>query len=296
MKNELIIGFFITFVLITLGLFFVQSYKLQQAKFAVASATNNALAQNALAFGSADQVSGTSTTEVSFLTVQEVATHNTAADCWLLINNKVYNATSYLNLHPGGRDRIIPYCGRDATQAFVTKGGEGNHSNSAFADLAKLYIGDIGSALPASGVPVVNEVRSQLVTNSNQLNPVSTTASAEIFLSVQEVATHNTAADCWLLISGKVYNATSYLNSHPGGRSRIIPYCGQDATQAFQTQGGGGSHSSGAFADLTQLYIGDIGSNAQTTLIDQTSANQNITNTNNEDQEDEDEDEEWEDD
>jgi len=295
MKKELIVGLFITFALITLGLYFVQNYKLQQAKFAVFSATNNTLAQNTLTLGSVDQVGGASTTEISLLTVQEVAIHNTPSDCWLLINNKVYDATSYLNLHPGGRDRIIPYCGRDATQVFITKGGEGNHSNSAFADLAKLYIGDIGTALPASGIPVVNEVKSQSATNSNLLDPVNTKVSTDIFLSAQEVATHNTASDCWLLISGKVYNTTSYLNSHPGGRSRIIPYCGQDATQAFQTQGGGGSHSSGAFADLAQLYIGDIGSNTQTTLIEQTNTSQPNTNKNSEDKDDDDE-EEWEDD
>jgi len=295
MKKELIVGLFITFALITLGLYFVQNYKLQQAKFAVFSATNNTLAQNTLTLGSVDQVGGASTTEISLLTVQEVAIHNTPSDCWLLINNKVYDATSYLNLHPGGRDRIIPYCGRDATQVFITKGGEGNHSNSAFADLAKLYIGDIGTALPASGIPVVNEVKSQSATNSNLLDPVNTKVSTDIFLSAQEVATHNTASDCWLLISGKVYNTTSYLNSHPGGRSRIISYCGSDATQAFITKGGEGNHSNSAFTDLAQLYIGDIGSNTQTTLIEQTNTSQPNTNKNSEDKDDDDE-EEWEDD
>lgn len=42
------------------------------------------------------------------LTVQEIAKHNLTSDCWLIINNKVYNISGYLGLHPGGVSVISP--------------------------------------------------------------------------------------------------------------------------------------------------------------------------------------------
>jgi cytochrome b involved in lipid metabolism len=39
--------------------------------------------------------------------------------------------TSYAQKHPGGVDTIYPYCGKDATEAFITKGGKGSHSLKA---------------------------------------------------------------------------------------------------------------------------------------------------------------------
>ena len=60
------------------------------------------------------------------LTIAEVAKHNTPSDCWFIVQNKVYNVTGFLRLHPGGADQIIPYCGKDGSQAFLTRGGLGH--------------------------------------------------------------------------------------------------------------------------------------------------------------------------
>lgn len=90
---------------------------------------------------------GQTPTPAMALTVEETAKHNTDKDCWLIIDNKVYNATDYIALHPGGARRIIDFCGKEATQAFATRGGNSTHSQSAAADLAKLYIGDIGGTV-----------------------------------------------------------------------------------------------------------------------------------------------------
>ena len=52
----------------------------------------------------------------------------------------------------------------------------------------------------------------------------------------------------------------SPFTSHPGG-STYVPFCGTDATQAFNTKGGGGSpHSSTATAMFAQYLIGTLGS------------------------------------
>ena len=36
-------------------------------------------------------------------------------------------------------------------------------------------------------------------------------------LSVKEIAAHNGADDCWLLIEGQVWDLTQFAPDHPGG-------------------------------------------------------------------------------
>ncbi len=80
-------------------------------------------------------------------------------------------------------------------------------------------------------------------------------------LTTVVVATHNTASDCWIIISNKVYNVTTYLSMHPGGVSIITAYCGKEATTAYNTKGGkGGNHSTNANNQLARYLIGIIGS------------------------------------
>jgi len=45
------------------------------------------------------------------LSVAEVAKHNSSSDCWLIIENKVYDVSDYVNSHPAGRATITPHCG-----------------------------------------------------------------------------------------------------------------------------------------------------------------------------------------
>ncbi len=70
-------------------------------------------------------------TEQKAYTAEEVAAHNTEADCWMIINNSIYDVTSYLSEHPGGNG-ISVLCGQDATIGFATKGDENEpHSEQA---------------------------------------------------------------------------------------------------------------------------------------------------------------------
>ena len=37
------------------------------------------------------------------------------------------------------------------------------------------------------------------------------------FFTKEEVSKHNTKDDCWLIIHGKVYDVSDYVDEHPGG-------------------------------------------------------------------------------
>ena len=57
-------------------------------------------------------------------------------------------------------------------------------------------------------------------------------AATSVFTAAQ-VAGHDTADDCWLVIQGHVYDITPFLRSHPGGVPILLPYAGRDATRIF---------------------------------------------------------------
>lgn len=121
----------------------------------------------------------------------------------------------------------------------------------------------------------------------------------------KEVAEHNTTASCWIVVEGKVFDATSYLQPHPGGKEIIMsvagacacgpvfpsprrargfegnspppaeqqltarpappPCAGKDATSSFNDTG----HSSAAKKDLAKLQIGVLSSEEASELAKQ---------------------------
>lgn len=59
--------------------------------------------------------------------MSEVTSHNNVSDCWLVIEQNVYNVTSFIPQHPGGEE-ILKGCGKDATSLFQSEDehAEGN--------------------------------------------------------------------------------------------------------------------------------------------------------------------------
>lgn len=54
----------------------------------------------------------------------------------------------------------------------------------------------------------------------------------------EEIEKHNNENDCWIVINGKVYDATSVLDWHPGGKAPIMAHAGRthaDTTQEFES-------------------------------------------------------------
>ncbi|XAR53926.1 hypothetical protein NMG60_11028869 [Bertholletia excelsa] len=70
----------------------------------------------------------------------------------------------------------------------------------------------------------------------------------------EEVAKHNRKGDCWIIISGKVYDVTPFLDDHPGGDEVLLTATEKDATDDFEDVG----HSDSAREMMSQYYIGEI--------------------------------------
>jgi len=50
---------------------------------------------------------------------------------------------------------------------------------------------------------------------------------------LSEVKKHNHRTDCWCVINGKVYDLSSFVDSHPGGPNPILSWAGRDASKTW---------------------------------------------------------------
>ncbi|KAI9738768.1 MAG: hypothetical protein M1834_008275 [Cirrosporium novae-zelandiae] len=71
-------------------------------------------------------MSTSSSTPLKTLTPSEISTHtSTTSDIWLIIDNSVYDVTSFLSEHPGGPKILKRVNGKDATKQFWKYHNEG---------------------------------------------------------------------------------------------------------------------------------------------------------------------------
>merc|ERR1712144_156029 len=73
-------------------------------------------------------------------------------------------------------------------------------------------------------------------------------------LTYTDVKGHATKKDLYLVIHDKVYDATSFVDEHPGGEEVLVDVGGQDATEAFEDVG----HSDEAREVLEGLLVGEL--------------------------------------
>lgn len=55
---------------------------------------------------------------MSTYTIEQVRKHNTTDSCWIIINDKIYDVTSFLGDHPGGKNILLSVGGQDCTDSF----------------------------------------------------------------------------------------------------------------------------------------------------------------------------------
>ena len=100
----------------------------------------------------------------------------------------------------------------------------------------------------ASAVPQVSEVvavpeetiasTSSTPTATPPPTPATTLPTKPSGITMAQVTTHNSPANCWSAINGSVYDLTSWIPNHPGGEKAITQLCGTDGSQKFNDKHG----------------------------------------------------------
>jgi cytochrome b involved in lipid metabolism len=80
--------------------------------------------------------------------------------------------------------------------------------------------------------------------------------SADRAISAAELSRHARPETCWMAIRGNVYDLAAYLPDHPTRPQVIEPWCGKEATEAYNTKTKARSHSKEADELLAQYRIG----------------------------------------
>ncbi len=115
----------------------------------------------------------------------------------------------------------------------------------------KKIIGIVGAVVVVIGIAIAvlskqgGSTTTQKVANSAASNSTSYT--------ITQVSTHSTSSSCWMIISGNVYDVTSYIPAHPN--TQILDGCGKDATDMFNAVT---KHMGRATSMLSDYLIGTL--------------------------------------
>lgn len=87
-------------------------------------------------------------------------------------------------------------------------------------------------------------------------------APKDVRYSAAEVARHRTPEDCWVSISGKVYDISPFVDLHPGDIELMKRYCGKDSSGPYAIKESGKEkgqpHSPRANEFLDEYYKGPL--------------------------------------
>jgi len=73
-------------------------------------------------------------------------------------------------------------------------------------------------------------------------------------VTLAELQENSKREKLYILLHGKVYNVTNFIDEHPGGDEVVLAEGGKDATEAFEDVG----HSDEARALLADMLVGDF--------------------------------------
>ena len=80
-----------------------------------------------------------STGDVKVFRKEEILEHKSKNSCWIILHDKVYDVSKFLDEHPGGEEVLLEQGGKDATENFEDVG----HSTDARDLLPEYLIGEV---------------------------------------------------------------------------------------------------------------------------------------------------------
>jgi nitrate reductase (NAD(P)H) len=112
--------------------------------------------------------------------------------------------------------------------------------------------------IPTEEVTSKNEIEEEPSTDDGahvsvrqQQQRLSDAAKKLPVFTLSEIAVHNSKESCWFIVRGLVFDATPFLNEHPGGAASILLCGGTDCTEEFES-----IHSTKAWGMLAPYCIG----------------------------------------
>eukprot|EP00039_Didymoeca_costata_P018908 m.335480 g.335480 ORF g.335480 m.335480 type:complete len:109 (+) comp17605_c0_seq1:180-506(+) len=73
------------------------------------------------------------------ISMDEVRNHCMFGDCWIVVDDTVFDISEFLLSHPGGEEILLEHAGSNATHAFYSMG----HSQHAMSMLKRFVIGKL---------------------------------------------------------------------------------------------------------------------------------------------------------
>eukprot|EP00818_Percolomonas_sp_WS_P002568 CAMPEP_0117442368 /NCGR_PEP_ID=MMETSP0759-20121206/4113_1 /TAXON_ID=63605 /ORGANISM="Percolomonas cosmopolitus, Strain WS" /LENGTH=269 /DNA_ID=CAMNT_0005234249 /DNA_START=170 /DNA_END=979 /DNA_ORIENTATION=+ len=183
--------------------------------------------------------------ELKVISRKEVAQHNDETNCWVIIDNFVYDLTPFIPRHPGGMSVLKARAGQDCTMGFHGF----QHPENAYTNLKDYLIGRLPKEEFVRWIDEsdVSEHRDEWYEFKGEIyrKPVSSTQERKQHaadfvgylrrpIPIEMVHTHDQEKDCWIIIDGKIYDVTHWALEHPGG-SIIISKPGEDVSQEFES-------------------------------------------------------------
>ncbi|KAJ3047923.1 hypothetical protein HK097_011041, partial [Rhizophlyctis rosea] len=165
-------------------------------------------------------------------TAAEVSKHSSPTDAWIIVNDKVYDVTNFVDDHPGGKKVLLKVAGQDASKQFAQF-----HNASVLQKYGpKLEVGQIGGSSDKSS------------------SSGTTTATTSKSFTPATVSEHSSPDDLWVIVNGKVYDLTRFADEHPGGKKVLVKVAGKDASKQFAQ-----FHNASVLEKYgPKLYVGDL--------------------------------------
>jgi len=92
-------------------------------------------------------------------TMAEVSKHNKRDDCWIVLDDRVYDITSFVDRHPGGVGPIVNMAGKDATDVFANY-----HAARVYKNMLPQYlVGEVTDCPVYPHVADFREARQQML-------------------------------------------------------------------------------------------------------------------------------------
>lgn len=141
----------------------------------------------------------TNTKASSGLTLQELSKHNTPKDCFLGISGKVYDVSSYISKHPGGRGTITKNCGKEVTSIFAKI-----HSNRAWDILKKYKVDSLSTSKNTNASDVLNTLKQTLQKSNPTAEIIDVRPRSDYFLA--KILLDNKLYEVHINSKGDIFN------------------------------------------------------------------------------------------